>query len=85
MSKLTVKRANIVLDISSEDKEYYMQQGYSVIDESGNIVEKALSSDVGQLQLEVTQLSAQLQNLKGEIAKKDAEIKRLKARKADKE
>lgn len=57
---LLVKRANVLLEIEDEDKKYYMDQGYSVIDENGNIVEEALSSDVATLQKEVLALRAQL-------------------------
>ena len=54
--KITVCRANVVFDIS-----YYMSQGFSVLDANGNVVEKAMSNDVGELQIQVQELQKQLE------------------------
>lgn len=69
---ITVQRANVVLDISPEQKEYYLGQGYSVIDSSGKIIE-------GSTVPTIEGLNAQIQKLKAEIAEKDAEIATLKS------
>ena len=69
MDKIMVQRANVILDISPEDKKYYMSQGYSVIDEKGRIVEEAISNDVHTLQAQVADLKFKLEKAKETIAK----------------
>lgn len=92
MSKITVRKGNTVLDIDSEDKGYYMDKGYSVIDAGGRVVEEAMSQDVASLQLEVMKLKKENEELKKALAEKKeqpAEVKkpanRKKVEKADKE
>lgn len=71
VEKLTVQRANVVLDISPEQKDYYLGQGYSVIDDKGSIVEPSTVQTVEGL-------NARIAKLNRIIAEKDAEIARLK-------
>ena len=41
--RILVQRANVILEVKAEDKAFYMQNGYSVIDTQGNVVEKVIS------------------------------------------
>lgn len=76
MSTIRVQRANVVLDISPDEKERYMEMGYSVIDRAtGKVVEEAISNDVNVLRKQINELKAKL-------AEKDEEIKKLTAKKA---
>lgn len=77
MSTIRVQRANVILDIRPEEKERYMEQGYSVIDENGKVLEAALSNDVNALRTEVLKLRKELAEKDAEIADKDAEIAEL--------
>jgi uncharacterized small protein (DUF1192 family) len=73
MSTIRVQRANVILDIRPDEKERYMDMGYSVIDKvTGNVVEEAISNDVNVLRTQVTEL-------KSLVAEKDKEIEKLKA------
>ena len=73
MDTIRVQRANVILDVPSDEKANYMAKGYSVIDvKSGKIIEEAVSNDVATLQV-------QLKNANEKLADKDAEIKKLKA------
>ena len=82
MEKILVRRANVLLDISPEDKEYYKKLGYSVVDNDGNVVEEALSTDVHELQAQVVQLKAKLAEAEKTIADlKDA--KKAKTKKTE--
>ncbi len=74
MSTIRIKRANVVLDVRPEDKDRYMEQGYSVIDAKGNVLEEAMPKDVLELQRMVTELRAELE-------KKNKEIENLKKKK----
>lgn len=76
MDKLTVQRANVVLDISPDEKDFYMSQGFSVIDEKGNIVEEAMSNDVGTLQMQVADLRQKLAKAEETIAKLNGKKKK---------
>ena len=73
MDTIRVQRANVILDVPSDEKANYMAKGYSVIDaKSGKIIEEAVSNDVATLQV-------QLKNANEKLAAKDAVIKKLKA------
>lgn len=74
---ITVQRANVILDISPEQKDYYLGQGFSVIDDWGHVIEKtAVESNA--------ELSAIILQLKKQLKEKDEEIARLKAQKPSK-
>ena len=73
MDTIRVQRANVILDVPSDEKANYMAKGYSVIDaKSGEIIEEAVSNDVATLQV-------QLKNANEKLASKDAKIKKLEA------
>jgi spore coat polysaccharide biosynthesis predicted glycosyltransferase SpsG len=72
MDKITVIKGNVELTIPSDEKAYYMRNGYSVIDANGKIVEEAMLQDVASLQVKVAELQKQL-------AEKDEELQKLKA------
>lgn len=73
ITMIKVQRANVILSIRSDEKEEYMQKGYSVIDDTtGKIVEEAISNDVNFLQ-------KQVKEYRETISAKDAEIKKLKS------
>lgn len=73
ITMIKVQRANVILSIRSDEKEEYMQKGYSVIDDTtGKIIEEAISNDVNFLQ-------KQVKEYRETISAKDAEIKKLKS------
>ena len=73
MDTIRVQRANVILDVPSDEKANYMAKGYSVIAaKSGKIIEEAVSNDVATLQV-------QLKNANEKLASKDAKIKKLEA------
>lgn len=71
MDTITVKRANVVLDISPDQKDYYLGQGFSVVDSTGSVVEETT-----KLTLEA--LNHKIVKMQKIIDEKDAEIARLK-------
>lgn len=79
MDRITVQRANVVLDISPEDKAFYMQQGYSVIDpNTGIVIEEALPNDVDALRTLVTKCKEEIASLKLEISELKVKSKKSK-------
>lgn len=78
MSTIRVQRANVILDIRPDEKERYMEQGYSVIDaKSGKVLEAAIPSDPNHLKMMISEL-------KKELLAKDEEIADLKSKLAKK-
>ena len=77
MDKITVRNANVVLDIDPEEKSLYMSKGYSVIDAAGNVIEAAIPDDVPALKVMIAKLQE-------ELKAKDAEIQKLKSAKTKK-
>ena len=67
-----VKRANVILTIEEDQIDKYIEKGYSVLDQNGNVVKAGAPKDVGALQ-------ALLQEKDVEIANLKKEIERLKA------
>lgn len=66
---IIVKRANVVLDISPDQKDYYLNQGYSVIDDKGNIVEDTKVQTVESLNRKIKELQKIIDDKDAEIAK----------------
>ena len=77
MDEVRVQRANVILDIGSDEKARYMNMGYSVIDaKTGEIIEEAVSTNVNELQTQVKELLEK-------VATKDKEITKLKKQVTD--
>lgn len=76
MDTIRVRRENVVLSILPHEKQDYMDRGFSVIDEKGNIIEEALPTDVKQLQKMVLELRIQLAEMKqSQVEKKSSKKK----------
>ena len=61
---IRVQRANVILDIRPDEKEMYMEKGFSVIDATtGDILEEAMPTDVNVLQLKVKELQKALEDI----------------------
>ena len=67
-----VRKGNKILTVADDAVERYINQGYSVIDETGAIVTKAIPVGNNQLKAEYIRMSETIESLK-------AEIKELKA------
>lgn len=69
MDKITIQRANVVLDISPDQKDYYLNQGYNVINEQGQVIEETKSLTVEALNRKVAELQKVIDSKNAEIAK----------------
>lgn len=73
---ITVRRANVILDISPDDKKKYLDMGYVVINaETGEILEESISNDVATLQANVVELRCKLAKAEDTIAELTAKLK----------
>jgi len=75
---ITVKRANVILDISESQLDYYMSQGYDVIDETGKVIQASVPTDVGTLQKAYFDHINEIEAMKEEIEALKTEIESLK-------
>lgn len=80
MGTITVRRANVILCISPDEKKYYTEQGFSVIDKDGKVVEQSLSSDVNELKILVTKLRAENDFLKAKNEELTDDLTELKSK-----
>lgn len=68
-----VERGNVVLQVDERDVDYYINMGYSLTDDNGNVLKKAIPSNVGELQkayLEHIQRISELENTVAELTAK---------------
>ena len=75
-----VKRANVVLEVKEESIQHYLDLGYDVLDEQGNVVMKAIPSDLGELRKFYVDGNARIKELEAECEEVKAELERLKAK-----
>ena len=63
-----IQRANVILRVSKEQLDYYMTQGYNLIDEEGHILKASVPKDLGTLQKAYVDHEAEIKVLKEQIA-----------------
>lgn len=85
MDRIIVKRANVVLEVLPEEKDYYMSLGYSVLDKSGKVIEESLPTDVNALQIMVAKLQKENAELKEKLNSTGNEVTAPKKRNTSKQ
>ena len=75
---ITVKRANVVLDVLDEQKDEYLAKGFNVINDSGEVIESSVPNDVNSLTVAYSQHVEKIESLEKELAKAKSEIATLK-------
>lgn len=63
-----VKRANVVLEIDENNIQHYLELGYNVIDDKGNIIVPAIPNDLGELRRFYVEAKAEIEKLNARIA-----------------
>ena len=62
-----VKRANVVLKVEDDDIQHYIELGYSVMDDNGNIIVQAIPTDLGELRKFYVEATAKIKELEARI------------------
>lgn len=75
---VTVQRANVILQVSTDQIDYYLSQGYNVIDEGGNVIKASVPRDLGTLQKAYVENAETIEALKKELAELKAKRVRKK-------
>lgn len=81
--KVTVQRANVVLQISPQQVDYYLSQGYNVINEKGEVIQASIPRDLGTLQKAFVEDKNTIEALQAEIAELKKKLKRANSKKKE--
>lgn len=71
-----IQRANVILQVEDYEVDYYLNLGYNEITKDGKIIRETIPTDLSILQKHYV-------DSKNKIAELEAEIAKLKAKKAD--
>lgn len=79
--RITVQRANVVLQISPQQVDYYLSQGYNVINEKGDVIQASIPKDLGTLQKAFVENGKTIETLQAEIADLKKKLKKATSKK----
>ncbi len=79
----TVENKNVVLTVSENELERYLNMGYNIIDDNGNVVKESVPRDLGVLQKAYQYHKTRINELEEEVKRCKAQIKDLKQPEAD--
>lgn len=71
-----VRRANVVLEVKDDQLERFVDMGYDVIDDAGNVIQKSVPTDIGTLTKAYMEHEAEIEKLKAELAELKAKPKK---------
>ena len=74
----TVQRLNVILTVPDEEVNHYLQLGYDMIDDAGKVIQKAIPTSLGELQIFYVESVKKIAELEDIIAKLTAENVQLK-------
>ena len=78
---ITVQRGNVVLQVAEDSVTKYMNLGYNVIDDKGNVIEECIPNDLGTLQKHFIESKKRIAELEEQLAqlqkKKDTKRKEV--------
>lgn len=74
---LYAERGNRVKQISEQDIQKYVEQGYVITDGRGTVIKETVPTDLSALKLEYNKHIAEIESLKKAIAIRDEEIAKL--------
>lgn len=78
-----VENKNVVLTVSESELERYLNMGYNIIDDNGNVVKESVPRDLGVLQKAYQYHKTRINDLEEEVKRFKAQIKGLKQPDAD--
>lgn len=75
---ITVRRANVLLDVSEDQKDEYLAKGFDVIDKNGNVVAEAtVTNDVSTLHKKLAEAQEKIKILEEENKRLNEELDSL--------
>ena len=76
--KVRVERANVVLYVEDYEVQHYLNLGYNVTDNYGNIIQAALPVNLGALQKAFVEHTQIIKDLEAEIERLKTELEKAK-------
>lgn len=76
-NKIRVERGNVVLHVYEEEKRHYLQMGYNVTDEFGNILEESVPNDLGTLQRFYVDGKKKISDLEARVAELESTLPKV--------
>ena len=73
-----VERGNVVLHIADNEVQHYLQLGYNLTDESGNVISSAIPSNLGVLQKYYVEHTEKIEELEKTITTLTAQLNQPK-------
>lgn len=78
-----VRKANVILEVKTdEEAERYLDMGYNIIDEYGNILKACIPSDLGTLRHFYVEHTKEIERLKSHIAELEEQLKKATTKSA---
>lgn len=69
-----VERGNVVLKVKDYEVQHYLNLGYNLTDETGNILKHAIPKNVGELQVAYLEHTKKIAELEDTVAKLTAQL-----------
>ena len=74
---VTVRNANVVLEVADDEVEKYFEKGFSVIDKFGNVVKQSVPTELGALQKAYQDLQKENALLKEQLERAKTDVQLL--------
>lgn len=74
-----VERGNVVLQVKDYEVQHYLNLGYNLTDETGNILKQSIPTNLGELQAAYLEHTTKITELEDTVAKLTAQLSTKKA------
>lgn len=69
-----VERGNVVLTVKEHEIQHYLNLGYNLTDDAGNILKQAIPTNIGELQTAYLEHTKKIAELEDTVAKLTAQL-----------
>ena len=69
-----VERGNVVLKVKDHEIQHYLNLGYNLTDDAGNVIRKSIPTNIGELQTAYLEHTKKIAELEDTIAKLTAQL-----------
>ena len=73
-----VERGNVVLDVEDDAIQHYLNLGYNLTDNKGNVLKRSVPTNLGELQAAYIKHTAEIEELEKTVAKLTADLANCK-------
>lgn len=69
-----VERGNVVLTVKDHEVQHYLNLGYNLTDDAGNVLKRAIPTNIGELQTAYLEHTKKIAELEDTVAKLTAQL-----------